>query len=153
MFRFDKRLNASIENQNDTLYIILRGKYINIDSNTEIDRLGFYKWKGDYLYANHKRASKRDLIFLFMKPQYYVLLLQNKHGVKIEEGYYQGENRRGYCKTYYLNGNVKSEGVYIVYERVGKWSFYDESGKLKSTEYFNSEDCKLLGTRREYPKL
>ena len=46
--------------------------------------------------------------------------------------------RRGDWETYYLDGKVKSKGVYKGGEKYGKWMYYFTSGKLEQEGYYDN---------------
>lgn len=48
---------------------------------------------------------------------------------KVEEGMYKDGKQEGVWKTYFPNGNLKTEGAYVNGRLTGEFKVYDEKGK------------------------
>lgn len=63
-----------------------------------------------------------------------------QNGQYKEIGTYVRNQVEGPIKKFYSNGQLKAEGVYKDWRiRVGKWSFYDKSGVLKTTRDYGTK--------------
>lgn len=49
-------------------------------------------------------------------------------GAKVEEGTYKDGKREGVWKSYFPNGNLKTEGMFTEDRLIGEWKVYDEKG-------------------------
>ena len=58
------------------------------------------------------------------------------NGKKWSEGTFKYGKSDGKRTTYFENGKIRYQGEYKNDVRVGKWQFYDESGKLLAEQDF-----------------
>ena len=56
-----------------------------------------------------------------------------ENGVVSSEGYLKDAKPEGYWKSYYRNGNLKTEGNRVAHQLADRWKFYDEEGALTLT--------------------
>ncbi len=56
-----------------------------------------------------------------------------ENGSVSSEGYLKDGKPEGYWKSYYRNGNLKTEGNRVAHQLADRWKFYDEKGALTLT--------------------
>ena len=52
------------------------------------------------------------------------------------EGFFKNGMAEGRRTTYFENGKVRYDGMYKEDQKIGKWRFYDEKGKLLAEENY-----------------
>ena len=56
-----------------------------------------------------------------------------ENGTVSSEGYLKDGKPEGYWKSYYRNGNLKTEGNRVAHQLADRWKFYNEEGVLTLT--------------------
>ncbi len=145
------------QKKSDTIYIIIKDAVFNDSVFYYNDGLNnLYKKINNKFYINSKKKCNkkaRSIIGWHSEDKYKVFVFKNKKGKRIEEGYWSYEVwRNGYYIFYHKNGVKKSEGVFYINEKIGKWYYYDEKGVLIKTENFQ-DIYNILEKYNRYPKI
>lgn len=65
-----------------------------------------------------------------IKKSNFAIFIDSKSRV-IESGSWDYENFNGTYKSYYKNGNLKLEGIYLYGQKINEWTYYKKSGVIK----------------------
>ena len=119
---------------------------------------------GNKYYLNPKKKNNKKATKQFKKligdtiNNIRFIYYHNKVKIK-EAGRVRDYGDIGLMKTYYENGNIKSEGVVYYLRKVGIWKYYNFNGSLLNIERYNNEEfapsgikyIDILGSNILYP--
>ena len=115
-FEEDSTSEETIENQvQNVIEIVPGGEHMEYHENGQL------KIEGQY-----DDNSQRTGLWI----SYY------EDGTKWSESYYVNGVQDGHSLTFFPNGQVRFVGEYKQGEKIGEWTFYDESGEVTNTEVF-----------------
>lgn len=146
IYRDDKR-NGYFKEYDDKGMLIDIAKYVNDEKQVETPELVKLDVKTDYYptgkvktIASYKgdvpEGIRRDYDTSGRVVSSYIF----SKGKIISEGIIDDEGvKDGPWKEYYEEGQLRSEGVYSLGKRIGKWNFYHENGSIEQEGNYNNQ--------------
>ncbi len=134
-----KQYNRQGKLESATLY--LNGKEQKDESNiVDFDINTIYYSKGTPKSTSfYNKAGERDGVSTFYNKDGSVFATEIykkgyllKKGIIDANGLYQGD-----CEEYYLNGRLKSKGLYKEGKKYGKWEYYFKTGKIEQKGFYD----------------
>lgn len=125
------------------------GEWKSYYSNGNLETIVHYNEKGDYhgVYETYHFNGKLNSRFNYNNGKFISCIYYNAEGDQIKE--VKANNKSYQLETYFLNGNLKSMGVYQDKDKKeGEWNFYNYYGQLISKETF--ENGLITGIDYEY---
>ncbi len=111
----DKEIEEAAHDKMPSTTTLQAGEYLEYYESGQLKIKGY-----------HNQSIKREGLWI----SYY------ESGIKWSESYYIDGKKDGHTVTFFPNGSIRYVGEYDNDEKVGKWTFYDETGIVTHEEQY-----------------
>lgn len=125
----------SCANKNETPVLETQSSKIDVKNDESPTKTPEIK-PGEYLEYHPNGGIKMQGIYNDNLKREGLWIAYYENGTKWSESYYSNGLKDGHSLTFYPNGKIRYVGEYKLDQKIGTWTFYEESGAFSKEEKY-----------------